>query len=408
MGKRRNEQAQMSKEDFEAQMDREDTDSVPAVFEQASAEQLEQRRIVRRSTRPPSMSPATNTPVSSSVPLSSNPFAGVKLSSDCKPLFSFGSKPTDGTSVHDNQEQPKPYATPSPFLFGTSAPAPKISTISFAPPPSGGMFQFSPAASTTSASAISRISTTNWGEKSAELDRTFRETVLSSSWDGPQYHSKIDKAYLKDCFAQETAYVKEKEAATATIRSSPSKPATSESTAFGTFGKFAQSTSSNFSKTPTPTAFAPIPDSSTADNDDNAGEAEDEDTMIQPASDPDWEMDSEFGRVFFYHLVDTKKPESGYAGFGSGTLRIQKNSKTGKYRMLMRNPAGIKVLINILITSDMTFKLTASKRKGQDATEISFFATTSLDRGYEQFRVVSLAETGKKLHKKLESLASVS
>jgi hypothetical protein len=106
--------------------------------------------------------------------------------------------------------------------------------------------------------------------------------------------------------------------------------------------------------------------------------------------------------------VDTKKPESGYAGFGSGTLRIQKNSKTGKYRMLMRNPAGIKVLINILITSDMTFKLTASKRKGQDATEISFFATTSLDRGYEQFRVVSLAETGKNLHKKLESLASAS
>mmetsp|Transcript_24762 Transcript_24762/g.68471 ORF Transcript_24762/g.68471 Transcript_24762/m.68471 type:complete len:496 (-) Transcript_24762:162-1649(-) len=123
---------------------------------------------------------------------------------------------------------------------------------------------------------------------------------------------------------------------------------------------------------------------------------------VQRVADPDWDDKDAFGPVVFF-----RQKEKSWKTFADGELRLQV-SKTDdkKFRMVMRDKKGLKVLVNMVITKDMKFKARTQVKKGQKLGYLLFQGWNQGDDAMRLFQTKATSEVHEPLLKKLEEFAS--
>ena len=107
-------------------------------------------------------------------------------------------------------------------------------------------------------------------------------------------------------------------------------------------------------------------------------EENDGNDAVQKRDDPDWDLLESFKPVaVFSKTKDSKEPG---IKFASGELHLEKKKKDPKKsRMVMRNDAGIKVLVNMSILPGMKFETRVSKAKKGTYGWITFMGCNYTD-----------------------------
>jgi hypothetical protein len=362
-GKRSNEYNQMKKEDYEALEDIDSGSHSSGGFERADGVGLQNRRVVR-ARRPIAPPPAENSSATSV-----NPFASVNLLSNASAAPAF---------------------VAVPITFGSSG-------------ASAQSIKFSFGAASAASVAVALKPAEKFYPASVQLVQSYQSEITKLS--KPEEFQCSNWSNVVEHYAKYSDFIHEKwkqcsSGAATTAAPAPSVPATN----YGSFAK---------AKTPAPRqTFAPAAPSP-VQGDDADGEADiihedDENDKIQPAVDPDWDDIQEFGPVRFYRFNDPKDPNSGWVLFCRGQLRLQKHkTDASKSRIVLRDKSGIKVHVNMLVTTGMKFQLTEkTTKKGVREGLIIFNGVNDTDRGFEGFTVRSNFQTSKDLHAALEKLVA--
>jgi hypothetical protein len=127
---------------------------------------------------------------------------------------------------------------------------------------------------------------------------------------------------------------------------------------------------------------------------------------IQATIDSDWDDVKDFETVQAFHVADPKDKCSVFAKFAQGKIRVQfHKTDKGQHRILMRDKTGLKVLLNMKVTKDMTFEWkTAGTRKNVQFGEVTFYGTNKEERGYELIRLMAPVDVSKNLFEKLKQV----
>ena len=350
MGKRGSE-GQLTKDDYEDQLERpQEQLTAPGSFQRANPAELQRRRIIRSNrpiAAPPSLAQETTTAAASS-----NPFGAVSLK-----------------------------AAPAPAAAAANAPPPsneyvKAGNLLF------NSFNMAWNSAPVGCDAISHATQYLWLslQQSADYARVFggaSEPPFDASLNAP---------------APE-----------------PAPPAANPPAA--SLGSFAPAAPAAAAANPSASAFvAPSAFTEQAaaaaappNNDNDHGNEE-----VLTTQDKDWNHVAQFENVRFYRLKDTKQPNAGWTPFVEGGKLVLQRDKLDATvtRMVVRNPAGLKVLVNMALKG-VSFKCTETQtKKGTKQVQIAFGGTNDLDRGHESFTIRVKREIGHVLHQKLVELAS--
>eukprot|EP00934_Nitzschia_sp_Nitz4_P002795 Nitzschia sp. Nitz4//scaffold43_size134323//95185//96530//NITZ4_003313-RA/size134323-augustus-gene-0.241-mRNA-1//-1//CDS//3329551990//2785//frame0 len=419
MGKRENEHSQLSKEDYEA-LESRDSGNPEGIFSQASPEVLSRRRIIRsrrptQSSTPPAPSGGGVFGGISLVPASGASTMASKQPAPSKPSFvlpsstvatnfpmSSSSKPTS-TSAPVSEEEKKlttkivdflqdlpdredfyracvQYTNRlnvireknKPAVSSTNTPSSNTSSVPApAPPAKAAAFSFT-AGATTEKTEPSKATAFSFGASTAAAP-----TPASSGFS----------------FGASTT-----SAAAATPASGFSFGASSTTTT-------APPASSGFSFSPSASS-AVVPGANVkvaltpvaAD-----GEPSDEPQEQEPsapmenADAKDWdELYTTKVKAYRQH-IETKR----WTRFATSTIRLQRNKNTGKPRMVIRDVSG-KVLLNVGISSDMTFSKFIEEKK--NLAKIAFKGIMDEEKGVESYMLVCRMDELDDLHSNLQSL----
>lgn len=420
MGKRGNE-GQISKEDYDEVSESSNSSEAAAPFSRASVDEMSARRTVRAVRQSPM---PEETGVADSA--KKNPFAKINLTqassspTAAPPSFSFGAKATS------------PAAAPVPaFSFGTGAApsaSPKAASASgfasgagAAPAASSSSFVFPTAASakpsasssSSSSSGNNKAAVPKGGKDAATANRTFQK-IMQGLKPNVANAALATTKYMRygirqlDIINQDFIQGRGKGDVSGT--SPPAAP----SAAAPSFGNFANAGTASSAKASfsfgggSPTAAAPTPDTTEGGTDTApVASATDDADGIRETTDPNWNDVAAFDGVKAYHSKDpTEKTSTQFVCFATGKFRIQCSKMGSDHRMLMRDKTGIRVLLNMILSSDMNLvRKAAGRRKCVEYGEVTFNGTNDKDRGYEIIRVLAPADTILNLHTKMEEVA---
>jgi hypothetical protein len=402
MGKRGHENAQVKKEDLEAEESKGSNEPV-GPFQRASAETLKRRKIVGSKWGTPSSSGSSRSQLaeaklkvqqqqaaSKTSPI--NPFAGVKL-------------PSTGTA-----------ALP-PFSFGavatSTSPAPLLTTTAAA---TTTTFDLSPELKAEQDKAYQL-----YFEQLESLDKNPSADDLSNIIEA--YQNKIADIYNRDTnrsasSATVTTTTTTNPASTAAVTQTFSPPTTAPKTAGGfSFGSSASATTT----TPSPTAtnnvtspstgfsFGTAPSSANNNFAFRAGSTPGPSKISSPpnsstpaparAPDSEWDVIYQFRTK--YYKFDREKQD--FEGFAAGPLKLERNKTTGKARMVMWDPAG-KVQLNLAIFGGMKFDSRVHPKK-KDRYWISFVAQGE-QKQFERYMLLVVADCVEEAVAQLTKLAA--
>lgn len=301
MVKRGNDNAQMSKEEYEAQQGRVFTVAPDSGFQRATPDEIAKRCIVKARKPPPRVFPAEEQE-------KVNLFARAGM----------------------NMSAVIPSSAPMSFSF-SSGPTVKTAPVSAAP---AAPVKDPPAKYETQALALE---TAFKGEVLSRMSE--KESVVS--WE----KGLCDK-YVAHMGAQCMQYhdenpTTEEESKTPAAGNAVAAPAPAPSVPTYSFGVV-------------PSAAVPPPAVAMADNNEVVP-ANDNATDVVLEQDDGWEDHKVLEPVAFWCLETVKGEEKQtFVKRALGKLRLQKSTTSAnQFRMLMRNEAGIKVLVNSLVTGDM-------------------------------------------------------
>mmetsp|Transcript_19788 Transcript_19788/g.30547 ORF Transcript_19788/g.30547 Transcript_19788/m.30547 type:complete len:437 (-) Transcript_19788:136-1446(-) len=430
MGKRGNDQGQLSKEEYDAMESRGSGDAPTGSFARASQAQLTRRKIFKVSNK--FKSAASNKDTSSSVR------APPSVS------MSFGTKPPQAAAPPPPSQTPVAGASNNPFA-AVKLQAPSNN-------PFGQVKLMAPSTTTNFTSAAAQPSSSSssqsLAQKAQDLNKKFlekciglSETQLKEDW------SSVMKDYLEYKQAIETKYYKEtnkskktstdggsSDPAPVTTSVPPVDPFKSASTAppassgGNSFGNFASSTTPktntvpnlfstssssaagasssagtsfsagfNFTKTSAPAPAAPA---TALNNNNDSSDGALPDSSSDPlgkAEESDHDTVLTVGLVSYYKNVN-KKPKK---FLEDQALHLETHKVDKTHRMLMRDAAG-KVMLNLKVFEGQTFQGKRKKnKKGQEKAYIRFLAVQDADEGLQSF-ILSLQP--KDLDKTLEVL----
>ena len=467
-GKRRNEHAQLTREDYEALDAAPDSQPDPRGFQRASQAQMVKRQM-RKAVKPKGQTspvPPTDGAAQGTGGASpSNPFASINLKAPATgaasaPLFSFGAAASSNTAAGD---------TAPGFVFPTAvATAAQATTPSPLLPeqklPAAPSANASSVAATTTTEATSGINT-NWKEQSAELNAVYSGALQRLAELGcpvGRLQILVD-GYLLSVFQQEDAFFAAEKArrqaaeaaAAASNAAAAAAAAAAQPTAGFSFGNFAAAssggggggagasssgyatgTSSMLSsgsepepsmpappprppvvQAPPAAAGAPVADVAAAagsadeESDEAAGatstDGDAADAVRPAAEDPDWEDIGTYGPVLFHYKGKTdEKP----IPFTRGTLRLQRPKVSGGaagsyHRMIMYDQMNLRVNMSVPPGTKFVYSTKQNKKKTQEYAVIVFYGVNIGGRGYEQFLIKVRAETGQPLYDQLRDIA---
>lgn len=170
----------------------------------------------------------------------------------------------------------------------------------------------------------------------------------------------------------------------------------------------ALSNSSGFSFSAAPVAAAPTPGAGIKvaltpvnGGNDSAAPTEDGEPTILESADGDWDQ-LLTAKVKVYHYRNENKATK----FALGDIKVQQSkTDSSKRRMVLRDGAG-KVLLNVGISSGMSFSKSLVKRKtGKSMGSITFIGVMSAEKGAEKFTIVCTDADLDRLHSKFDELS---
>jgi hypothetical protein len=427
MVKRGNELGQLTKDQVEQRLESGDGDEPPLGFSRASDDVLKNRRILKVTRRPAAAASSSSAAAAAanstgeSPPKKGNPFAKVDLTKGT-------SAPGDGSFSSGSTKAPAAPAVTGGFAFGQSVAAPPAAFLfgqssSPAPAPAAAnSFSFGKVTSSASATSSSSSSGAGGGDKEAaklcaKANRAFRDAVLGMPPSVTDAFIAVEK-YKRFAICQMDKQAKTNPTTVGSSKpmggsSSPNAPSALApsfegfaSASMSSTAASAGSSSFSFGGAPSITsapAAAPVPAGAEtgegADTDPDAAP----DGIIQATVDPNWDDVVGFEHIGAFHLKDIKDTKSSFAKFAQGKMRVQKSKNGSSHRMLMRDKAGLKVLLNMAVSKEMQLKWSeVAKRKGiRPSGEITFYGTNKEERGYEFIRLLAPLRTSEDLHKKL-------
>lgn len=274
--------------------------------------------------------------------------------------------------------------------------------------------------------AMKRYLTTAIALLESEKDQKKKDTTASASSTstGPPTGSTVatsSTAAPKSLFPSSSspAPVAFAFGSTAPQASPAAAPASQPTFAFGSTSATAAApspaASSGFSFAPAAVSAAPTPGANVkisltpVPTHSESGSGDVDDTQLAPeekteleSADGDWnELMNVKVRAYHY------RHEGGPKKFASGGLKIQQLKANPKiHRMVLRDAAG-KVLLNIGISTGMSFQKVDQKTKpgSRPAAVIIFFGINDQERGVEKFSLVSTLDDATKLLEKFQQLS---
>lgn len=186
-------------------------------------------------------------------------------------------------------------------------------------------------------------------------------------------------------------------------------PAASSTLSFGSFAASTEAANKAAAAAPTPGfSFGSPPAPAATDDDDNTPLPVDDDgPSVVEESDEGWDDVQVIEPVTFWQMKDPPDDKTWTNIQKGGKVRLQKEKDKNGFRILMRDKAGLKVLLNCTITSNTQLnpKISVNKRKIEVGTLV-FSGVNSAKRGLEMFLIKSTKDVHEKLVAGLEEMKS--
>ena len=386
-----------------------DGDDVKSGFgiERADAATLAKRRMVRSPSRPVGAAATSSSEEKKSV------FAGVQLEASTKPSFNFGSTtsstpafsfgaPAPAASTGSQQPELKGFSfggssTAGGFTFGQPAAAPAPSPVASLP---GSFTVEAPAPAASAASQQPESKGFSFGGASSAGGFTFGQPaaapVASPDPEPPAPVSSPVPATSPPTDTKGSADIAKWEEAQGHMLRLVQLQGLAlrhmrQYALLELRGQAAQEQAVKVDATPAETTGATTGTTITASTTTAPAFAPPANPdQVLPNQDPDWKDVGTFRVKFFRY-------EQGWESWLKGDLKLQShNTQANKHRLLMRDAAGLRVLVNMLLPDKVTME---SKK---NYFELAFSGVNSAERGNQCFRIWS--RTGDQLYEAWQKL----